>query len=74
MAAFTAKQSDLYDRQIRLWGAESQNLLQSSKVLFLKPGKGLLHTAAFASFSPRPPLALNSIETASNPPAPFTPE
>ena len=60
MAAFTAKQSELYDRQIRLWGAESQNLLQSSKVLFLKPGKGLLHTAVFTSFSLRPPLALNS--------------
>ena len=31
----TPKESDVYDRQIRLWGAESQAKMQNSKVLYI---------------------------------------
>ena len=31
----TPTESDVYDRQIRLWGAESQAKMQSSKILYL---------------------------------------
>ena len=31
----TLKESDIYDRQIRLWGAESQAKMKNSKVLYV---------------------------------------
>jgi len=31
----TASESDVYDRQIRLWGAEAQKKMQNSKVLYI---------------------------------------
>jgi ubiquitin-like 1-activating enzyme E1 A len=33
--ATTPSESDVYDRQIRLWGAEAQKKIQSSKVLYI---------------------------------------
>ena len=42
MAALTKQQAELYDRQIRLWGVEAQQRMQTSNVLLI--GLSGVHT------------------------------
>ena len=57
MATFTASEEEtnkVYDRQIRLWGADAQRRIQASRVLFLGLGPAnveLVKNLVLAGFS-----------------------
>jgi ubiquitin-like 1-activating enzyme E1 A len=67
-AATKQKESDVYDRQIRLWGAEAQKKIQNSKVLYLHvtgSSSEVLKNLCLAGIAatlcdPRPASALDS--------------